>query len=1059
YILSWLFAAGPSPSCEGLVACGDVNSDGRVNLSDSVYLLGWLFRGGAPPRCSSVGVRPGDVLALRGIALSPLVEENEVWFPAGRGEVRGLPVAVRAEPPGGAPSILDVVVPGGVSSGALRVVVRGEAAAAERIDAAPALMGYTLGYRGTETDFYYTPGGFEHLVSHVTLYGLNLIDAESVKLDFIGFSPPPILPSTFTRSEREPSGLDAIAFNLRDDLNDVRLPISVRDLRAEVAVSVRGQNVDSNRLMFPVVSDRTASDGELSVAAISSVKVPVGIVSGPVAIRYTAYERVVSAAWEMQVEFRASNPAYTSPWHEATPLADPESDGIDGDGRTGIYMGSPAHRSGHALLPGMGAMRTFIWDAENDPAFREMNEASAPGGSPRPRFWRVEFRLTPLVDLTNRRLTEQRAVTPPIVYYDLLDRPGDEVSAERRGILIEEFADTARRDPQLTTAIWGPPSSPGRLTAGGDPPPASPFGEGEAALVLEEVDPSLFLDLEAGQRLLDEYVEIDTDRMEIVHHIVKTPSPDDPPHPYPVLLSFLEELRDETGQPVENPGAALGELHLARWTIRGGGFPLPGDRHREGIDAPERDPAASRFRVEVKGSRPLVVRLSGGGPDAPNDQVVFHIESTPFVDDGGTPGDDSDDIEYSSDGLLDISGQPGGPGSPLLCPCPPNCGRQAGAGGAGGPGAGRGGDGGQIAVIPMTPYVFHLLDGGGGANDGGEGGATPAAVDPTLLHKSVLHGAPGGGGGHLLAGGDGEYGTTTVPVFQTPRQGRGGPPRGSPEQRALTAGSGGGGGGASISRVSSASGPYFTAAGGGGGGGGGAMRVVGRGALQIEGAILARGGDGGSAEMPRSPTPPCDPYPAGSDQIATGAPGGGGSGGSVVLGATGAVEIADCGKIDVSGGEGGASRTARTMNRTEGRGDGAPGHLRIESPAPVACDAPGATTGELRWRAVESAGVSTALRAGVGPGGVVSSARIAPGIPQVEPASSGALVLWEGARESLDVHAGIDDLRQQVEDPRELRSAEFLRFRAHLRSEPGGRESIESISLPYEMAAPAGPAR
>ncbi|MBN1443513.1 MAG: hypothetical protein JXA90_12455, partial [Planctomycetes bacterium] len=29
YILSWLFAAGPSPSCEGLVACGDVNSDGR----------------------------------------------------------------------------------------------------------------------------------------------------------------------------------------------------------------------------------------------------------------------------------------------------------------------------------------------------------------------------------------------------------------------------------------------------------------------------------------------------------------------------------------------------------------------------------------------------------------------------------------------------------------------------------------------------------------------------------------------------------------------------------------------------------------------------------------------------------------------------------------------------------------------------------------------------------------------------------------------------------------------------------------------------------------------
>ena len=46
FILRFLFADGPPPVCGD---AADVNDDGALNLSDSVFGLAWLFSGGPPP--------------------------------------------------------------------------------------------------------------------------------------------------------------------------------------------------------------------------------------------------------------------------------------------------------------------------------------------------------------------------------------------------------------------------------------------------------------------------------------------------------------------------------------------------------------------------------------------------------------------------------------------------------------------------------------------------------------------------------------------------------------------------------------------------------------------------------------------------------------------------------------------------------------------------------------------------------------------------------------------------------------------------------------------------
>jgi hypothetical protein len=46
FLFSFLFLGGPAPEC---LPAANVNGDRRVDLSDGIWLLGWMFRGSAPP--------------------------------------------------------------------------------------------------------------------------------------------------------------------------------------------------------------------------------------------------------------------------------------------------------------------------------------------------------------------------------------------------------------------------------------------------------------------------------------------------------------------------------------------------------------------------------------------------------------------------------------------------------------------------------------------------------------------------------------------------------------------------------------------------------------------------------------------------------------------------------------------------------------------------------------------------------------------------------------------------------------------------------------------------
>lgn len=882
-------------------------------------------------------VRPGDVITLVGFNFDNVIANNQVRFTAGNNVVDGLPINVRvAVGDSGATtalqSTLDVVVPGGVTRGNVELLVRGQSAGAAGVDVAPQLIGFRLGNNGVDADLFYQPAlGFQDGASRVTLFGLNFTDVQEVLAEANGSTARRIPSNTFIRNpvqvglqDEEPSGIDSLAFNLRDDQNDVRLPIAAAAARVDMAVVLRGPADSSNQMMLPVVADPTVNDNDVG-AVISGIHVPVGIVTGPVKIHYTCYERIVNAEWQIRVEFRASNEAYDSGWQTAWPSAEDP----DNNGNFNILMGCPLHDNGQRLLPGLGAVKTFVWDAPNDPIFREINDEAQDNGEPRPRYWRVDFRLTPIPDTQNRNFIEHIAESPPIVYYDLVDRPGESVLGQRLAEVFEAFTDNLLEDDRATDAIWGPPLNPGLLSGSTDAPETSRFGEGQAVMVLEEVEPEAYVDLIASERMLDEYVVFDTDRMEVIHHVIKLVPVGDGVTPSSVVDSTFPVLFvDEDGDVVANPGKELGEFHLAKLIIRASSVPP----FREGVDSiapnadtgglllPDDPSRASPFRVIAVGSRPLVIRLSGGGDTAADEDLVFVVESN--AADGG------------NDGILNLSGSNGGHGSPDgSCPPPPNCGTSFGGGGSGGPGAGAGGRGALLSILNGLPNVQELESAEAGANDGGGPGETPAAVHyDELQTRSTFNGAPGGGGGHRLAGGDGDYGNSFISQYQTPAAGQGGPPRGTPEQVELTGGSGGGGGGASLSRIQGADlGDYFTAAGAGGGGGGGALLVEARGSVLIEGQILANGGDGGNGEIPFYRSPVIPDYPHGVNQIATGGAGGGGSGGSIVVRATGPVDIDDCGKLQVEGGEGGLSRKSGNQNRPAGTGDGAPGYVRLES--------------------------------------------------------------------------------------------------------------------------------
>ena len=817
-------------------------------------------------------VSAGVVFTIFGGNFDPILANNRVTFTAGNSEVEGMPFAVQVDAGSGEcprSSTLQGIVPGGVSSGNLELIVNGQSAGAVGYDAEPVIMGHTLGIAEDE-EFLEIDiiGAFIQLQSRVTLYGLNFNDVREVVVSDSSGNSVRIPPNSFIRDFSAgqvpgviPTGYDTLGFNLRDDNNDVRLPFQGQ--RDNLGVQVRGSSgVLSNRIEVPVSLDATPQE---IGAVVNSVKVPTGVTTGPVRLHYSMYELQVNVAWTVEVDFKVDGVSIDGQeWFPARSLDnDPQN-----DGKVGLLAGPLLRASGGRLLlernmatglPGGGAGRTFVWDACGDANFRLINN-SLNGGPANGRDWVISFRFRPTPEQATRSFYPGHTVeTPPILYYDLADR-ATPIDSQRVGEMVEDFEDTARLDFATTSAAWGPPINPG-LLVGSLIQTRSQFGEGRAVVNLQNIDDS---NLPPNERIAAQGFVINTTNrpLRIEHNIVRA---DNSVEVIPVTLL------DADGQVVDNPGESFGEFHFASLNV---------------------DPDVLLISI---GDLPLVIRLSGSDfENTPSDELVFRLQSGAIIDTEGLDGLPGEDPQSTT----------GGPG----------------AGGLAGAGAGDGGAGGALAT-GVGARVTGFLAAERGGNDGGGAGETPCAVHFNDLRPqpSTFPGAPGGGGGNRLPGRAGDYGSNSIPEYTPPRVGEGGPRRGNATLSPLSAGSGGGGGGGSLSRVNAQNTVTFTPAGGaGGGGGGGAIHVVTRGSMEILGEIWANGGDGGDGNRTQGAP----------SQSSAGGAGGGGSGGAILFQAVGSIFVSDCVNLQVDGGVRGSSGR---QNRSAGAGNGGPGWIRLES--------------------------------------------------------------------------------------------------------------------------------
>lgn len=754
----------------------------------------------------------GTAVDLVGVNFSNILEENQVMFSAATVRIPGIPIGVEfpndGNPQNGLESRLHVLVPGGVSTGNVELTVNGIFAGSNGYDACPQVMAYTLGRNEklpflAFTDFlgFSDQGG----ASFIKLYGINFTEIQEVTIEDTKGSSTPILPNTIIRNPispgavppNVPTGYSSIGFFLHDTKNDVQPQISNTN-RDNIKIRVKGASGESNTIEVPVVStsirSTPAPDRSTLGVAINSIKVPTGVRTGPVRIRYNLYDLQgqVKISYRMEASWSVDG---GENWNPAKPdLTDGEM-----DGPTGILPGAIEFPLTHFLFPGGGTIRTFTWDAPNDPNFVRINTPQQGLPLP-PRNWTIRFRMAPIpesIPVTNRHEVE----TPDIVYYWLEDRSGEDLSEQRRAVLDEDFATDDREDSRETTALWGPPSNPdavvGKITA---TDPNQQFGKGLARLSLVNVD--------ADQRpegfVFEAYL-IDTDALRITYfQRTDNGTPGDATDD--VLTPFSVDFL--------NPGQPKNEFHLASLFL--------------GPDV----------QVLAVGINPLIIRLSGGATPSSND-IVFLCQAGSVLDLGGVDGEDNPRTP---------------PGGNLDSP---------GRGGAGGPGGGAGGGGGSLSTafagVVAGPGPSGVLAGEDGGNNGGGGGETTCAFDPLAAAAgSKFLGGAGGGGGNRLSGGTGDTGTPIPTAFRPARGGRGGATHGDQKLLVLSPGSGGGGGGGTLG-TDGPNGNFSVTGGAGGGGGGGAIQVVANGAIFIDpqAQILATGGKGGSSPaLPRNPAPP-----------------------------------------------------------------------------------------------------------------------------------------------------------------------------------------------------------
>ena len=495
-----------SPKTEATGDGGGTPIDPTLEINSPVLIAIESVQGGTgDPRT----LCPGMTVVLSGFNFSDQLGDHRVEFSAGNQTALGLPIDVEVERSDGPDnSLLEVVVPAGISQGTIQLFVGGVSAGAVGYDSCPYLYAVTVGPLEDLDALNYTPlVGFDQ-GSGLTLYGLNLADVQAVVLSDGRGSQQEVSADTFVHNSafggvtgQVPTGYDSFSFPLNNGDPDIRFPYTNPPDRHNLQIEVRGPNGTSNLLEVPVLTNPAANRFGVG---INAVRVPTGVATGPVAIYYQIYERLADASWLINVEWRVPGVTDTPPVSNQIPNASgwvaafPAENDPRHDGTEEIVAGPIALDDGRRLLPGGGLLRAFVWDAQCDPLFRQLVETPVDGVTLGPD-WRVEFRIRPEPDAGERTFIDHTVETPPIIYLDLEDKQGSDLSALRQTEIYDGFDTTTNVDVDLTTALWGPPRNRS-LLAGLTEAPAQPqFGTGQANVILEPI---------LGARTVSEWTEL-----------------------------------------------------------------------------------------------------------------------------------------------------------------------------------------------------------------------------------------------------------------------------------------------------------------------------------------------------------------------------------------------------------------------------------------------------------------------------------------------------------------------------------------------------------------------
>ncbi len=842
---------------------------------------------------------PGNTIELSGRGFPTSVDNIVVRFKSVQDQTPGIPGMVRSA----TANLVKVLVPTGVPTGLVTVSWRDEAGrwiplAPKAVTGTPMLLGYYVPNPVRGVAGIVQGGLLQMNTPTLMVYGLN-IDATvtSAELRVLSADRQSVLTTSNVSIDANNRGVSVpnvtdtqirgVSFALPTDIGSKISATSV----SYIEVLVRSGTLVSNKVEVPAVNfDWTFPvEGELPMPAfVSGCWINPGVQGGVLEIFYTVFQPLVRLKWSPIVEM--SNGATWDVVPTAAFLAPPRNAATPNDLGVGDYQptfvipGTKNHKPEKGVFSGPGTTYRLLVD------MRSLGQGAGQG----------RLRITLGSESTSHgelgtsaptiagRLTGNRCELPYFAAstFDWIDDTGAPVQPE--GVLTEEFFDkefSLDRDTYTgmdSTGGWGVSGVARGLV---DSFVVTGQGTDDLDETILQANFSYLFDTTSG--VLYEFPAGATDSLIAT---VRAESSN------PTLRNLMQVFVGK------NPGESKGELHVASLVV------------------------PKSVKIYARGKRAFVIRVSGV--------------------DGG--------LAAKIDGQIIVDGLPAGEGSADS----DTVAAAAGRGGVAGPGGAKGGGGGVVRVRAVSGALEVGETAAADPGDmGGGAGQTIAYTLPedsasggTAQPKCFVYGGPGGGGGFGVAGGIGRPGTRVVGDNRNTGVGNpwstfgeilravgvGGPARGSEDLLPLSGGSGGGGGGGWLARAQFGSGTaavtrIFGVGGGGGGGGGGVFNLVARGSVEIGGRLAARGGNGA----------PGRGKPLGVGTAAqygewSGACGGGGSGGAILVQVTDSLVFTQGAELDVTGGQGGRPGTTIDPNILNKDwypigGDGGRGRVRLEA--------------------------------------------------------------------------------------------------------------------------------